>query len=45
MAALQYHCRSLTELLQKRARETPDRVAIYTGEASGDYSKLLQPLT
>ncbi|KAL1669339.1 hypothetical protein GGF50DRAFT_123191 [Schizophyllum commune] len=45
MAAIQYHCRSLTELLGKRARETPDRVAIYTGEANDESSKLLQPLT
>ncbi|KAL1746963.1 hypothetical protein HDZ31DRAFT_32891 [Schizophyllum fasciatum] len=44
MAAIEYHCRSLTELLGKRARETPDRVAIYTGEANAE-GKLLQPLT
>lgn len=45
MTSIEYHCRSLTELLEKRARETPDRVAIYTGEANDDPSKLLQPLT
>ncbi|KZT19362.1 acetyl-CoA synthetase-like protein [Neolentinus lepideus HHB14362 ss-1] len=43
MAAIAFYARSITELVAKRARESPDTPAIYTGVP--DSKELLQPLT